>query len=100
MAEPEFSALTILTEFFSAAHIEASARRPGFEDYGQTLCGLNHCRAVEYGQNLLGAIGRQSRAVVQAGRRVARSDSSTQESPGPGLFARLNPDGLCQAPHW
>jgi len=50
MAEPEFSALTILTEFFSAAHIEASARRTGFVRRASKITGKLFVALITVGQ--------------------------------------------------
>src|SRR2546428_138829 len=50
MADPEFSALTILTEFFSAAHIEASARRTGFVRRASKITGKRFVALITVGQ--------------------------------------------------
>jgi hypothetical protein len=50
MAEPGLSSLTILTEFFSAAHIEASARRTGFVRRASKITGKLFVALVTFGQ--------------------------------------------------
>ena len=50
MAEPQLSALTRLTEFFSAGHIEASARRSGFVQRASKITGKVFLALVTFGQ--------------------------------------------------
>jgi Transposase DDE domain len=50
MAEPELSSLTMLTELFSAAHLEASARRTGFVRRASKITGKLFVALVTFGQ--------------------------------------------------
>lgn len=50
MAEPLLSSLMMLTEFFSAAHIEASARRTGFVQRASKITGKLFLALVTFGQ--------------------------------------------------
>jgi hypothetical protein len=50
MAEPQLSILTKLTEFFSTAHLEASARRTGFVQRASKITGKVFLALVTVGQ--------------------------------------------------
>jgi hypothetical protein len=50
MAEPQLGALARLTEFFSAEHIEASARRTGFVQRASKITGKVFLALVTFGQ--------------------------------------------------
>jgi len=50
MAEPQLSVLTKLTEFFSTAHLEASARRTGFVQRASKITGKRFLALLTFGQ--------------------------------------------------
>jgi hypothetical protein len=50
MAEPELSPVAMLTEFFSAEDIEASARRTGFVQRASKITGKLFLALITFGQ--------------------------------------------------
>src|SRR6266849_2633080 len=81
MAAPLLSSLTMLTEFFSAAHIEASARRTGFVQRAAKITGKLFLALVPCGQGSAAktSLAQLAATAAQVGEPVEVSPEAIQQ---------------------
>jgi Transposase DDE domain len=84
MAEPQLSILTKLTEFFSTAHIEASARRTGFVQRASKITGKRFLALLTFGQ-----WSTPKTSLAQLAAKAAQLDDPVAVSPE-ALHQRMN----------
>jgi Transposase DDE domain len=88
MAEPSSSALAMLTEFFSAEHIEAAARRTGFVQRTSNMTGRIFLALVTFG-----VWGDAKTTLAQLAAKVAQLSQHVAVSPE-AIYQRMNQRAL------
>jgi Transposase DDE domain len=88
MAEQPSSALTMLTEFFSAEHIEASARRTGFVKRASKMTGKLFLALVTFG-----VWSDAHTSLAQLAAKVTQLDDQLEISPE-AIYQRMNKGAL------
>jgi Transposase DDE domain len=88
MAEQPSSALTMLTEFFSAEHIEASARRTGFVKRASKMTGKLFLALVTFG-----VWSDAHTSLAQLAAKVTQLDDPLEISPA-AIYQRMNKGAL------
>jgi hypothetical protein len=88
MAEQSSSALTMLTEFFSAEHIEAAARQTGFVRRTSKITGRIFLALVTFG-----VWGDAKTTLAQLAAKVAQLSQPVAVSPE-AIYQRMNPRAL------
>ena len=88
MAEQTLSSLTMLTEFFSAEHIEASARRTGFVKRVSKMTGKLFLALVTFG-----VWSDATTTLAQLAAKVTQLDDQLEISPE-AIYQRMNKSAL------